>query len=366
MTKHRSILAFLIALLGATAARGDSISIKASVQLETAGPITLAMIADLDGPHATRLAQTVLVAAPADLPIAGSPGTRRLTLRAIRERLDSDPGVNWAFLSLRGRDVSLRLPGTSTPTDRTDSAQPDAQKHVASPPPPPGSVGDFARGVVRSILRIADADLRIVWPERSAGFLAEPVGDRTLHVQPIGTSDRMPLSFTIYDGDRIVRTEHVRATITVRRTVRIVAKPLRRGTELTPTDYTTRTAWVGPGVEPATDITDQITARKLEPGSIIEGDDITPPLVIERGELIVLHCISGAVAIRSPARALGDARDGETVSVEMESTGRRVLARANGKGTAVLVVRATPTPAGGQSVPPTGVGTDTETQGKRP
>jgi flagella basal body P-ring formation protein FlgA len=195
---------------------------------------------------------------------------------------------------------------------------------------------------VRTILRVRDDDLKIVWPDRHAEFLLQPVDGRTVHVQPVGTSERMPLSIRIYDGDRIVRTEIVRAEIRVRRTVRTASRVLTRGTRLAPDDFTTRDIWVGPGLDPATEVIGQVTARRLEPGTKIETTDIEPPLVIERGEQITLHCVSGAIAIRSPARALTDARDGEILTVEMSGTNKRVSARANGPGNAVLVVGTTP------------------------
>jgi flagella basal body P-ring formation protein FlgA len=336
----------LIALLAAFVVRADTITLKRTVRVEPGAPITLADIADLDGAHAARLADIVIAENtdalarqnPGD---ADAPNRWTLGLGAVRDTIDARDGVNWAFLSLRGRDVTLIAPDRRPIPRRADDAT--AADTAARPEGitsfPEGSIGRFARGVVRTILRVGDADLRMVWPAREADFLTRPVGTRTVHVQPIGTSDRMPLEITVYDGDRIVRTEVVRAAITVRRRVHTISKPLNRGTAITSGDFTTREAWVGPGVDPAPAATGQIAARRLESGTIIETDDISPPLVVERGELITLHCVSGAIAIRVPARALADGRDGETVPVEMEGSKRRVLARMNGAGKAVLVVR---------------------------
>lgn len=335
--------------LGSALAFADTISLKRTAELKPESPVLLAHIADLEGARAIRLGETVIAESPADLPRVRAasetmPAQHRADLDTIRAALETAPEINWAFLTVRGRDVLITLP---SPEIVTIATEPDAPASAETTPQglsevPEGSIGAFARDVVRTILRVEDDDLRIVWPDRHREFLTEQVAGRTLHVQPIGTSDRMPLSFTIYDGDRIVRTEAVRAEISVRRTVRTLAKPMHRGTLISPADFTTRSAWVGPGVDPATVVANQISARRLEAGVIIEADDITPPFVIERGELITLHCVSGAVAIRSPARALQDARDGETVQVEMEGTERRVLARANGRGNAVLVVRTNP------------------------
>lgn len=342
----RIALAIFLLVASAHCVRADTVTIRPGVTLEKVGPVTLEMIATLEGPRALALADVIVAKTPDTLPSAGSPLTRKLDLRTIRDAISNEPGVNWAFISIRGRGITLTLPGARPldlgPEDVAGLAKP---LRTGLTDLPAGSVGAFARGVVRSILRVPDKDLRIVWPARHAEFLTSLVGTQTLHVQPIGASDRMPLSFTVYDGDRIVRTERVRAEIRVRRDVLVVSRPLRRGIEIGPADFTSRSSWIGPGFDPASDVVGQVTSRRLEPGLIIQIGDVTPPLVIERGELIILHCIAGAVAIKSPARALSDARDGETISVEMESTGRRVIARASGPGTAVLIVHPTPPPA---------------------
>jgi flagella basal body P-ring formation protein FlgA len=341
-------LALLFALLLAIGARADTITLKRSVTIAPDTPVTLGMIADLDGAHAQRLGMLVITESPDTLPRqnpgeAGAPPRWTLDLGSVRAAIEADPSVNWAFLTLRGRDLTLigpdRRPLSETaPTPHSD--EPTDRPEEGITVFDEGTVGHFARGVVRSILRVRDDDLRIVWNTRDAELLGEPVGERTVHVQRIGSSDRMPLEVTIYKGDRIERTETVRADITVRRRVHVLARPLHREAPITPADFTTRESWIGPGVEPAPEVQGRVASRRLEAGMIIEIADITPPLVVERGELITLHCISGAVAIRSPARALADAREGETVAVEMEGTGRRVLARMNERGHAVLVVRA--------------------------
>lgn len=343
MTMPIARCATLLALLGTAAVRADTITLKRSAMLDPHATVTLAHIADLDGPHAISLADTVLATQCADLPAErlGESPMYRIDPGMVRDALDASGGVNWAFLSVRGGTVSI----TSSRTDRPTPANTDPDRagvgteHVPISVVPEGSIGAVARDVVRTILRARDEDLRIVWPERHADFVFEPVAGRAVHVKPIGTSERMPLSVTVYDGDRIVRTETVRAEISIRRTTHTASRVLTRGTPIGPDDFTTREIWTAPGLDPAGEIVGQVTARRLEPGTLIEADDVRPPIVIERGEQITLHCISGAVAIRSPARALGDARDGETLVVEMAGTGRRVMARANGAGNAVLVVR---------------------------
>ena len=330
----------LLLAFAACLASADTITLKRSVCLDADTPVTLAMIADLEGEHAQRLARTILAEHASELPAdrVGDAPRYRIDPAMIRDAIDAAGSANWAFLSVRGGTVSVTIATQHTKSPLIGDIEPQAIHTPDFSEVPAGSIGAFARDVVRSILRVQDRDLRIVWPDRQEEFLLQPVAGRTVHVQPIGASDRMPLSITVYDGDRIVRKEAVRAEIRVRRTVRTASRALPRGVEISPDDFTTREVWVGPGLIPAEGVVGQVTARRLEPGTKIESADIEPPLVVERGEQITLHCVSGAIAIRSPARALGNARDGETLIVEMLGTGKKVTARANGAGNAVLVV----------------------------
>jgi len=268
-------------------------------------------------------------------------GTRRLDLQTVRDALDDHPAVNWAFLTLRGTAVRLRTERPKIePAETADPTQtqpdPDAPQPIL-----PGSIRELANRVLLKILKVEPDALRVRWSPSDDELLDQPVDGRVIHAEPIGRSSRIPLSVTIYDGDRIVRTETVRADITVRRPVFVVAKPIRRGAVIKPEHFTPRTVWVKPDVAPARSVAGETATRRLDPGTIIENDDVSPPIAVERGEIVMLHCIAGAVALKTPARALDDARAGEVIELEMQATGKRVTARINGPGRAVLAVPTT-------------------------
>lgn len=318
-------------------AGADSITLRRDVVIEPGVAVRLSDIADLVGPRAEALAGVVIAADTAELPRDTVRGARRLDLSVIRERLKSAPGVNWALITLRGSSVRIRPPGhesiKATPTQ--------APRRPENEPPQaiiPGTIRALARDVLLDILKVPAADLRVRWPKRQDAFLDEPVAGRTVHVQPIGRSSRLPLSVTVYDGDRIVRTETVRASIAVRREASVVSAAVRRGTPLTGENTNRRVLWLDPGISPAADAIGKVTSRRLEPGSVIETGDVQPPLVVDRGEIVSLHCVAGAVMLRCEARALQPGRDGEVIRLEMLTSHEKVSARMSGKGRAVMVV----------------------------
>lgn len=334
-----ALFILLLALLASGTRAGDSITLRRSATVEPGAPVRLADIADLQGPLAESLARIEVAADPVSLPLDPD-RTRRLDIDLVRRALERDRTINWSRLTLRGSAVRLVLP------EPARNARPDLVAPKPSPareeeprtPITAGTIRALAHQVLLNILRVEPEDLRVRWPDRHDDLLEEAVGERIIHIQPLGRSPRIPLSVTIYEGDRIVRTEHLRAELAVRRTVHLVARAVPRGTRLAEGDFTTRTMWLEPESDPAPEVLGQMTTRRLEPGSVIARTDIEPPLVVQRGEFIALHCVAGAVALKARARALESARDGEVLRVEMTGTGEKVMARMSGRGRAVLVV----------------------------
>jgi flagella basal body P-ring formation protein FlgA len=325
----QSVLAALAISAGPAVA--DSITLRRSVEIAPNTPITLADVATLDGPAAEELGGLVVADSIDDLP--GGAGARRLELSVVRGLIDADPRTNWAFLSLRGAETLVRTDGPRVEAAR--KAEPPAPVAEEQHPETleqldPGSIRALAQRVLIRILRVEPGDLRATWSAKDAELLDQQVGGRNIHVQPLGSSRRLPLRVTVYEGDRMTLNRVIRAEIEVRRTAQVVARAAPRGTMLTEDHVTPRAMWLAPDIDPAATVVGEVAARRLDPGAIIEAGDVAPPMIVGRGKVTMLHCVAGAVALRTPARALEDGRDGETIRFEMLSTGKRVTARITG------------------------------------
>ncbi len=326
----RTAITIILALSIAALARAGTIQLKEAVRVAEGTPITLGLIAELSGDEAQRLAHKSFT------PIQDAQGHASVSSRDIREALTKS-GVNWARLSLRGG-----------PTTIVFQPRPDAPAPAASPPAPEPTTpharptGPTLRdAVARQIAQLFNtqpADLRLTFDQRDADLLRTPTAGRIVDIQPIGTSERLPLRVTIYQGQQIVLTEAIRVEVLTRRTTAVARRTIARSQRLTIDDITPAEQWLPPADDAATpaDALASATRGRIEAGATIRAADLEPPVLIERGDRVALHTIVGSIVIRSEARARHDARDGETIELEtLDSSRKRLIATVSGPGRAV-------------------------------
>jgi flagella basal body P-ring formation protein FlgA len=157
-------------------------------------------------------------------------------------------------------------------------------------------------------------------------------------VKATAMSERLPLAVTLYEGERIVASRTIRATVLVRRTTCVAASALRKGDALTGHDLTTQEQWLPLGVRAAAPDTlvGAVLRSRIAPGQVVSSDDVAPALVASKGDQVTVHCISGGVVVTTRARAMAAAHDGEVIEFQALDSKRRFSARMNGRGRAVV------------------------------
>ncbi len=76
---------------------------------------------------------------------------------------------------------------------------------------------------------------------------------------------------------------------------------------------------------------------RLAAAQVLYSCDVQSPLACKRGDLVVVHCVSGSIVVKMKAKALAGARDGELVQVVAEDSKTPITVRMNGPQRAVLV-----------------------------
>lgn len=313
-----------------------TITLNLSVRFDVPeSPITIARVARIDGPDAARYGELVLHPR-ADAAASVSLAEVRSTLQAA--------GANFGKLTLRGSSCRIEVPSSPPPeakpprTERT-RAGPDYQVVDVSGPPTLRTA--IARRLAALHSVTPDA-IQIAFDEKDATTLAMPYTQRqVVQVQPAASvsSSRVPLRVSIFAGDKVVSDHRLTADVLLRRDVLVATREIDRRELITDSDVRVEPRWIAPGNNPpAREAVVGSQARsRVKDGQMLTGTDFESPVVIKRGDVVYVQCLSGSIVVQARARALGPGREGETISFQMEGADDSFMARVAGRGRAVML-----------------------------
>jgi len=310
------------ALAAAPSVRAQStIELRPNAHIPPGTPITLALVARLEGADAVALAGVPLPSAT-----GGS-----LSIEDVHRAIDASGRVNWGRITLRGATCNLLGPG---PEPKAAAPAP-----VAPLPSDPNSVRAAVETQMARVLRVATDDLQLTFAPEDGDFLSTRTTGRTVEVHPTAMADKMPLRIAVYEGDRIIGGEHtIRVGIRVRREVLIALVAKRRGEIIAPEDYSAESRWIGPTARPA--MPDQVAGAairgRVNPGEIIDAEDVAPAVAVNKGDIVAIRCVSGGVVLATRARAITAGRDGDLIEFQALDSKRRFFARMDGRGRAIV------------------------------
>ncbi|MCR8921404.1 flagellar basal body P-ring formation chaperone FlgA [Dasania sp. GY-MA-18] len=116
----------------------------------------------------------------------------------------------------------------------------------------------------------------------------------------------------------------------------VAAGPINKHTQLTAADLDLREVDLG-NIRGSYyfdkhDVIDMETKRPLKPGAVIASGYLQAPLVIEKGDAVVLSAETGSLTVKAPAIALSDGRTGQQIRVQNRQSKRVIDARVMGPG----------------------------------
>jgi flagella basal body P-ring formation protein FlgA len=325
--------------LAAPAAAQTSIELRSSSVVKSGAPVTLADIADISGDDADNLRET---------PIAEAPATRFLDIdvATVRSALDR-AGVRWGRTSLSGSVCTVSVAGFS---DAAPSKKADAKPGTASPSPiklvGPETVRTHVARALAHLYAVEIDDLRALFEERDAELLNTPTAGRRVDVQPTNapSTSRVGMRVYLFAADRLVSERTISIEVLVRRSVVTASAPIPRGKEISPEDFTVSEQWHAPSAATpctAEQVTGTVARARIGAGQMITHAVIEAPIVVKKGDIVEVHCLSGAIHLKATrARALETGRDGELVRFQLDGSKNSFRARMSGRGNAVLVLDA--------------------------
>ncbi len=339
------MIALTITLFGSGPMRADAGSLSdavAEIRIRRSGmttelPVRLGDIADIEGSDASQVADTV-VAATTD---AG--GSLTVTATTVRSLLDTQ-GINWARVTLGGHSRCVVSIGEQPSSELVDSI-PSALANPTDPISiePTVTLQDRVITWLEGYTGIDRARLRVTPSRRDDEALSQVATHARYEFEPAGSAaiGRVPLEIRCYQGDRLVQTHRVALDVAMRVDAVVATRPIGRGQTLAPGDLDLREVFLTN--KTATAVTDidsvigQVAGASIPSGAVLHTDQVSPPLMVRRGELMAVRCVSGNLVIKTVGRATRNAGLGELVEVRNERSRDMFTARLTGPRVGVMV-----------------------------
>jgi flagella basal body P-ring formation protein FlgA len=325
MSRQMMTMACAVAAATTLGSLGDTIQLKRSIRLAPGvTAVTLGDVAILDGPTAQALAKTV-VAEGMDTAAAQTIGvsTIRLALTAA--------GAHWGHIDLSGHAVAIR------PAPRPAAGVPLAMSPLTINVPKVlvrgGSIATVATtetmtiaGEVAMLLAkqtgLAMDHVRVSFGKTSRDILQQSTQGRRIEIRPRSSmtgADRVAVEAIEWSDGRIIRRDAIDAHVAICIPTATATATLRRGHHLVASDFTLTDIWTTPAQAPFLaqehDLSGRTIAIQVDEDAVIRRRDLVTPTVINRGDIVTVHCLVGSVVIRMKATAQGKASLGDTVEL---------------------------------------------------
>ncbi len=327
---RRWLVVLLMAVLLGAGARADvAVTLKAVARIDAGAGLTVGDVASVSGDASVH---SIPVAAA-----TGDPGRMIVGVDDVRRALAAH-GYGRADVTVRGQTCTVvvrekRAAGESGPIEPvTEPVEPLTNGTT---------VRDHVRAAIERVLGVSGGSLRLAFLEDDAATLGRATAGLTVDVHATGLGRRTPVRVTLYGADGSIEVLRVRVGVQLLREVARANRALPRGTALSAGDLSVSREWLAPDephVEPVKAIGQRLR-RGVDMGERLTDGSVEPPVVIERGDIVMVHVVSGTVVLRQESRALETGRVGQRIRLEPMSGGREFRAVVEAPGRAVIVTR---------------------------
>ncbi|GAB5495833.1 MAG: hypothetical protein Phyf2KO_09130 [Phycisphaerales bacterium] len=294
------------------------VTLKPVARLAMDAPITLADVAQLTG-GAERFAGLVVESDPST--VSGVSRKLEVSLDDVQQLIGAASETGVGRLTIRGDTcrVILRMKQAPKPVET-------AEKPVVKPESNLGyTVRDHVEAKLVQTLGVPIDRLQIDFDEADLALLSESTQGWSVAVEPTGSSAKMPMRITMYDARGEIRDETIRVGVRILRTVVRTNRAIKRGTTLTADDFETDEAWLAsdvPYVEPGS-ATNVRLKRSIGAGEMLTSGHVELAEVVQRGDIVSVHLISGTIRVLTEARALESGRVGDQIELaSMQNSGQ--------------------------------------------
>lgn len=331
-----------LAALVALGAAADTITLKSGARTEPGSPVLLRDIAVLEGAHANELGDVEIVA-------AGNPQAANAVEVGIDQVRDAikaaRPNARFGALAFSGDRCTVRANRAATVTPEPQTPKASALSKASSiewrtaSDLRDSSVRSAVASRLVSFLKADATEVRLSFAAGDDKLLNLDANGHTLDIQPTGLGTQVPVMIRVFEGERIAAAGTVRVRVEQRRPIVAARESLKRGDTVTPDRVLQEIRWVAPGERYAASeqVVGMVVKNRIEPGQVFVEDDVEPAVVIRRGDICSIACLSGSIVLNIKARALANGREGDTIEFAPTANPRsKVRAKVIGAGQGVI------------------------------
>lgn len=348
----RIITAALASLGIVFAAGADTITLKGAARLSPgAAAVTLADVAELDGPDAQSLGKVEIAKAPQS--------AVEISVRDVRARLEQ-AGANWARINLSGRSVTVRparagdaaaplamsaasIDAKQTPPKaETKTPQPKLKEFPAGDLLNAGTLRGVIAGLITTNVSCETEDLRLGFDPGDEEFLNAPTTKARFEVEAQSdfTGDRIQLGIRVWEGERIRQTRTVNVWPTMRVRTSVLKNDVRCNQTISEGDVEVSQEWLPPSQasQRASRVgaIGRIATKGLKAGDTLSESHLHRSVLVKRGDQVMVRCLVGGVAISLQAEAKADGGEGDTIEFRKPGDKQTFLAMVTARGEAVV------------------------------
>lgn len=342
MMQRRSLLdllGVLIILAACGRVHGDSITLRSGATVAADAPITLGDVAMMVGDSALAHAGVVIHDQASD-PALGKVWVE-VTLQDVRDAM-RDAGVTPGPIAMSGSKCTVRLVGLQAiEAGVAENPRREREPETVETDGPPTVRLRIAQTLAK-LYGVEVSDLRLLFDEHAAEFLDQLEHRRRISVMT-GTSasgGTRSVLVRVFAGESLVESRSVGVTIMVRREVVVAERDIARRTGVASEAVGVKMMWVDGGgaalVTRAEDAVGTLARTDIKAGEMLRANMLEPAVLVKRGSLVRVYCMSGGIAMELQARARASGKKGDVIEVRREGSVRSFMARVTDENTVVV------------------------------
>jgi len=311
--------------------------------------IHLSDVAHLEGDQAAAL-RNILVGTieTGDRPVT-------ITLDQLRMGL-SKHVANWGKVTLRGYTACRvdRLVADPTPAATIPTAPPATNPIEEVSLSTVSTLRDRVVEMIQQLSGIAPADLRVEFVDNDREILAQNDHQGRLEIEPMSSTllGRVPVVIRRYRDGRLVDTHRVTGEIAQRHMAVVAKNGVGRGQTFAPSDVEIQEVYLDNNADQVFGDLSQVIGRVagsvVRSGAVVRRHQLRSPLLVRRGDLITVRCLSNGLVIKTVGRATEDGALDQLIHVRNDLSRQQYAVRVTGPQMGVTqssVGVATPGPA---------------------